>query len=67
MCRELSKERRLKPTSFGIGYLGIGKHKTRLFGHRTKASVAWGNMLNRCYNEKELLINPSYKGCKVCA
>lgn len=27
---------------------------------------AWTNMINRCYNERALALQPSYRGCTVC-
>lgn len=54
------------PSKFGIGCIGVGKHKVKVNGKLTIAYVVWGNMLQRCYYEKSLLRNPTYIGIKVC-
>lgn len=43
------------PLLFGVGYMGVGAHKTkegasRLGFGRAPAYSAWANMLSRCYN-----------------
>jgi len=50
---------------YGVGCFGIGKHKAKYKGKRTKAYAVWQNMLGRCYSEKLLLKNPTYKDVTV--
>lgn len=57
------------PTVYGVGYFGVGKYKAREVPEhhkKTKAYEVWRDMIRRCYSEKSLAINPSYKGCTVC-
>jgi hypothetical protein len=49
----------------GIGYLGEGKYKSRENGKITNQYNTWHSMFNRCYNEKNHLKFPSYKGGSV--
>lgn len=44
-----------------LGTAPVGGRHTRAFEYTT-----WANMLKRCYNEKELTINPSYEDKLVC-
>lgn len=59
---------------FGVGYLGIGKYKSRL-GPASKGYLntpeynAWVNMLSRCYYDKYTsrnIGNKVYDGASVC-
>lgn len=51
------------PTTCGFGYIDIeGESIGR---NMTKEYQIWNNMINRCYNEKELSRNPTYKDCHV--
>lgn len=57
-----------KPTTFGVGYLGYGRYKSRDKSggeDRTKVYRTWKGMLERCYSEKYLSKKPTYKGCSV--
>ncbi|QGH73811.1 hypothetical protein [Vibrio phage vB_VhaM_VH-8] len=54
------------PTVYGIGYLGVGKHKTKENKVRNKVYTLWKSMLERCYSESFVLKNPTYEGCTVC-
>lgn len=45
------------PVLFGVGYMGVGRHKTRLNGSHSRAYSVWRGILDRCYNEK----NPRHK------
>lgn len=58
---------KLRPSVFGIGYLGDGEFKTWANYGRTKEYVAWQNMLQRCYDPKCHVKRPTYIGCSVCA
>ena len=55
----------LYPTIFGKGYFGVGSYKSWTNGKITKVYKTWNNMLQRCYDEKSLGNNPTYKGCTV--
>lgn len=35
----------------GIGYLGVGKYKTKEFGKETKVYSTWKHMISRCYDK----------------
>ncbi len=57
----------IKPSVFGVGYIGSGNHKAHERGKRTKAYKIWIGILERCYNPK----GKSYKyyggaGVSVC-
>ena len=51
------------PTTCGFGYIDI--EGASIGRHMTKEYRLWNNMVNRCYNEKELSRNPTYKDCHV--
>lgn len=51
--------------TYGIGYLGEGKYKTKENGEKTKCYNVWHDMLKRCYSEKCHKKQPTYKNCKV--
>ena len=51
------------PTTCGFGYIDIEGASTHK--HMTKEYQLWNNMINRCYNEKRLSRNPTYKDCHV--
>ena len=46
----------MRPTIYGVGYLGIGKHRSGSHGRPTKEYTLWIGMLNRCYGEVEIEI-----------
>jgi len=50
----------------GVGYMGIGKYKTRENGVKTDAYNKWAQMIRRCYNEKARKNHLSYIGVIVC-
>lgn len=54
-----------KPSVFGKGFLGVGKHSSRIDGKNSKAYKAWQGMLERVYSEKFSERHPTYKGCSV--
>lgn len=56
----------LRPSRFGVGYLGQGYYKFRTNGKENKCSVTWKSMLERCYCPKYLAVTPTYKDCTVC-
>ena len=51
--------------TFGIGYLGEGKYKTRENGKNSDKYVIWHSMLTRCYDPKYQEKYTTYKECKV--
>ncbi len=51
------------PTTCGFGYIDI--EGASIGRNMTKEYQLWNNMINRCYNEKELSRNPTYKDCHV--
>jgi hypothetical protein len=57
---------RMLPTIYGIGFIGIGDHKTRINGKPSKVYNVWVSMIQRCYSEKCQVTNPTYKDCTVC-
>lgn len=53
-------------TMAGVGYIGVGKHKTGMATKKNNSYTAWEDMLYRCYNEKLRHSHLSYAGCTVC-
>ena len=51
--------------TYGVGYLGEGKYKTRENGKATRVYKTWTGMLERCYDEKCQEKHPTYKDCIV--
>lgn len=51
--------------TYGVGYLGEGKYKSRINNKKTKCYSAWKSMLQRCYDPKYHEKEPTYKNCKV--
>lgn len=56
---------RLKPSILGVGFIGDGKHKSRINGKNSKAYQVWKSMIFRCYCKKAQVKSPSYIGCSV--
>jgi len=54
------------PSVCGVGYVGVGKHKPSFNRKDTKAYEKWHGMIQRCYNPKEIIKQPAYKGVTVC-
>lgn len=57
----------LRPSSHGVGYLGIGRYVAHIKKIATPAYTAWHGMLRRCYSEKFQERNPAYEGCSVAS
>ena len=55
----------LRPSRFGVGYMGVGVYASTLKGKSTQCCVIWKSMLERCYCPKFLLKSPTYKECTV--
>ena len=51
--------------TYGIGYIGEGKYKTKENGKNTKCYITWVDMLKRCYDPKYKEKYPTYKNCEV--
>jgi len=51
-----------QPTLYGVGYLGYGKYRAY---RKSIIYDKWRKILCRCYDEAELIKNPSYRGCEV--
>lgn len=52
-------------TIYSVGYLGEGEYKAVLDGVKTIQYITWKSMIERCYSERSLKINPTYIGCTV--
>jgi len=55
----------MKPFNFGVGFVGVGNHKTTVNGSRTRCYQVWRDMLERCYCPKSHKTRPTYKDCSV--
>ena len=55
-----------KPSVFGFGFIGIGKHKSTSNGAVNKAYRKWVSMIERCYCPKYRVTHPTYQGVEVC-
>lgn len=52
------------PSLYGVGFIG---NTTSMYNGKLKKSYeVWCSMINRCYNEKTLNRQPTYKDCYVC-
>ena len=51
--------------TFGMGYLGEGKYKTRENGKKTDEYIIWCGILRRCYDPKLHERESTYKNCTV--
>lgn len=56
---------RLAPSVYGVGFLGVGPHKSKHSGVKTASYSCWLSMLERCYCANRLDKYPSYRGCSV--
>lgn len=54
------------PSFSGVGFIGEGKYTGGKNDFSYKYLTIWSGMLQRCYNEKRIEKNPSYKGVTVC-
>lgn len=53
-------------SAYGVGYMGIGKHKAVENYIPNKYYIHWRAMLERCYSSKKQEKCPTYKGVTVC-
>lgn len=51
---------------FGVGYLGVGVHVSRINDKITKSYQTWKSILEKCYCKNKLLYFPTYKDVTVC-
>ncbi|AUR86118.1 winged helix-turn-helix DNA-binding domain protein [Vibrio phage 1.082.O._10N.261.49.E4] len=56
----------LKPSVYGVGFIGCGQYKPTGNNKKTPEYRAWTGMLERCYSDKSIEVNPTYAGCTVC-
>jgi len=56
---------RLSKNICGVGYIGIGHHKSCENGKNSKAYQCWSNMIKRCYSDSRGSKNKSYDNCQV--
>lgn len=57
---------RLKPSIFGIGVVGVGRHAINIKRIPTRIFSIWQAMIGRCYDAKVQEKCPTYKDCTVC-
>lgn len=50
---------------YGVGYLGEGDYKTKENNKHTKIYERWHSVMQRCYDPKWHIKQPTYIGCKV--
>jgi len=50
---------------YGVAYTGEIS-ATDSNGKKKVSYTVWGDMIRRCYSDKSLIKNPTYKGCTVC-
>ncbi|MFR2570116.1 MAG: AP2 domain-containing protein [Clostridia bacterium] len=51
--------------TFGVGYMGEGKYKSKENGKITRVYKTWQSMLQRCYDKKYHEKEPTYINCEV--
>jgi len=54
------------PSIYGKGYVGEGDAKITLEGKITKVYKTWSGMIERVYDSKRLVKDPTYKNVEVC-
>jgi hypothetical protein len=50
---------------YNVGYIGVGKYKTKEKNIRNKNYLVWADMIRRCYDVKLQEKRSSYKNCLV--
>ena len=58
---------RLKPSVYGVGYLGDGPHLANSRRVKSVAYIAWHNMIKRCYSSTYHIKYPEYADCTVAS
>jgi len=56
---------RLLATVCGVGFIGDGRHGTRINGKFSNAYSVWCNILDRCYEYNSRSQRKNYNGCSV--
>ena len=56
---------KMKPTVYGLGFLGDGPFKGSEKGKHTKLYMLWLNMIKRCYSDNAQKRDVTYIGCSV--
>lgn len=64
--RKGSVKDRMRPSVYGVGFIGDGNFRAAKNGNRCEEYVAWSNMMTRCYSDSYQAKIPAYKGCTVC-
>lgn len=54
------------PIVYGVGYFGVGKHKSASSRRTTKPYKIWNHIMERCYSEEYHSKYETYKDCSVC-
>ena len=56
----------MHPTTFGIGFIGVGEYRTRIVpGVMTPEYTIWRHMLQRCFDNSYQIKAPTYQDCLV--
>ena len=53
------------PRVYGVGFVGVGRFKTRVDGKNTLEYTVWTAMMSRCYNPVYHKKHPTYLECSV--
>lgn len=53
------------PTLYGVGYMGVGKHKSKIKGVNVPHYSVWTGAIIRCYCPTRQAKRPSYIGCSI--
>lgn len=54
------------PLVYGVGFMGVGRHKSKGDDGKSKAHGIWRDMLKRCYGDNIVESPKSYKDVTVC-
>lgn len=52
-------------SKYGVGYIGVGKHRAKVNGQYNYIYDVWADMINRCYHSKDKF-SAYYGICTVC-
>ena len=53
-------------TVFGIGYVGVGKHKTKIGSKHPPEYCSWQDIIERCHVKERKALHPAYYGISEC-
>lgn len=66
--RNGSVKDKLRPSIYGVGFIGDGIYGSNNNGKKTAAYKKWFEMIRRCYDHSGYQVeNSSYVGCSVCS